>query len=1027
LGNKRLKIASFFLKTKCFSVLIILLTPILIFSQTKNTYFQQEVNYNITVQLNDKTHELSGFETIEYTNNSKQSLNFIYFHLWPNAYKNHKTALGQQQLEDHNTLLYYAPENLRGYIDSLDFKSKENNLKWTLDSTNNDVCIVHLTEPLTPGETINITTPFHVKIPKGIFSRMGHIGESYQITQWFPKPAVFDKDGWHPMPYLDQGEFYSEFGTFDVFITLPKNYVVGATGDLINGENEIKWLNQKVKQTAGIEEFDYYDMEFPKSSDTLKTLHYHQKNIHDFAWFADKRYHILKGEIELPHSKRKITTWTMFTNNEAHLWKNSIEYLNDATYYYSLWNGDYPYNQITAVDGALSAGGGMEYPNVTVIGESYDAFTLETTIMHEVGHNWFYGILGSNERDYGWMDEGINSMNENRYIETKYPERGLMWSNKDSSSAYILEWFDLIQHKHKSSYYLSYLLNARRNKDQAINEHSAHHTSLNYGAIIYGKTALAFDYLKAYLGDELYDKCMQQYFNKWKFKHPNPKDLQTIFEVEVNKDLSWFFDDLIKTTKYIDYKISKAKTDKINPEKTILTIKNGGGINGPFSVSGIKSDSIIHTQWYSGFSKKETIMFKTGDYEKYKIDAQLDIPEISRKNNTLRSKGVFKSIEPLRLQWLGSIENPNKTQLFFTPIAGWNANDQGMIGMAFYNTTLPAKKLSYIVAPLYANTSKNINGYINTFYHIHPNNIFQEVKLGASASSFAYKRVRSSQNSSGREILEYYKITPSLKFSFKKKRERQFHSISLSFKNNNIMEEEQVWKRNIDGANSYNIKLQNFYINQAILKITNTHPINPFDISAEIQQANDFIKLNLTTNYHFAYRKKNTGFDIRLFGGKFLSNDNVDGRFNYQLDGNTDYLYEQIFLARTPTSATDGFLTQQFAVNDGGFKNRAIPQSESGFIIGNNWIGTINLKSNLITKHLSIYADYGMVSNNSSEKSNLAYNYGFALNIIPKIFEIYFPIKSSSKFNLLNYGEKIRFTLNLNTLNPFEKIRGIDL
>ncbi|MGB0883008.1 MAG: hypothetical protein ACPGSO_08630, partial [Vicingaceae bacterium] len=543
------------------------------------------------------------------------------------------------------------------------------------------------------------------------------------------------------------------------------------------------------------------------------------------------------------------------------------------------------------------------------------------------------------------------------------------------------------------------------------------------------KTALAFDYLKAYLGEETYDNCMKKYFNKWKFKHPSPNDLRKIFEEEVNADLSWFFDDLIHTTKPIDYKILKAKTDKKNSKNTVLSIKNKGKINGPFSVSGIKSDSIIHTEWYSGFPGKEQLNFKAGIYDKYKIDALFDTPEINRKNNTLKAKGLFKTIEPLRLQWLGSIENPDKTQLFFTPVAGWNANDQGMIGLALYNTTIPAKKFEYVLAPLYAPNSENINGYLSAFRHFYPTANFREISLGVNASSFANRRVNSIQNSNGFEVLAYYKIAPVLNFNFKKKRARQFHSINFSIKNNNIFEEEQIWTRQTDGTNRYKIELTNFYVNQFTFNINNTHPINPYNFTTEIQQAESFIKLNITTDYHFAYRKEKTGFDVRLFAGKFLHNKNpqINGRFNYQLNGNTDYLYEQIFLARTPTQATDGFLTQQFAITDGGFKNRVNANSETGFIYGNNWIGAINLSSNIITKHISVYADYGIVSNNNNEKSNLAYNYGIALNVVPKYFEIYFPIKSSSTFNLDSYREKVRFTLNLNLLNPFKKIREFEM
>jgi hypothetical protein len=996
-------------------------------------YFQQQVNFHIVVELDDEKHELVAFEKITYVNNSPKTLRYIYFHLWPNAYKKYNSSLGKQQLGDHNTNLYFAPDSILGYIDGLEFKVGDEKLHWDYTPYSEDICIVHLLDPLLPGDSVEITTPFNVKIPKGIFSRLGHIGQSYQITQWYPKPAVYDNNGWHQMPYLDMGEFYSEYGTFDVYITLPKNYVVGATGDLVNGEKELEWLNKKVHKTEiKITEGKLDDtsslkdgMEFPSSSDTTKTLHYHQEKVHDFAWFADKRYHVLKGEIELPHSKRKVTTWSMFTNNEAGLWKKSIEYLNDATYYYSLWNGDYPYNHVTAVDGALSAGGGMEYPNITVIGESYDDFGLETVIMHEVGHNWFYGILGSDERDHAWMDEGINSMNENRYIETKYPLRKLL-GDSVSSQKRIFKWFNLNEYKHKSQYDLGYLINARRNLDQPIEETSEKYTSLNYGGIVYGKSALVFDYLMAYLGEKLYDKCMQRYFREWKFKHPQPKDLRKIFEEETNKDLNWFFDEIIKTTHKIDYKIAGSKKDTSNPDNILLKIRNKGKIHGPFSISGVKNGEIISTQWYEPINNKTFVPFKKGDYDNYRIDAQLDIPEIKRKNNTLKTKGLLRTTEPLRLQLLGSIENPDKTQLFFTPIAGWNMNDKGMLGMAIYNTVFPAKKFEYVFAPMYAFNSENINGYANISYHIMPNSIFQNIKIGTSASSFSYLRFNTLQNSSGREILEYYKIAPSITFDFKKRNLRQHNSLFLSIENINIFEEKSIYSLNIDGKNVYDIVIEDYYVNQFTFGIKNTHPINPHYVKASIQQADDFIKLDLSANYRFAYKKAKTGLDIRFFIGRFLYNNFSDNRFSYQLSGNSDYLYEQIYLGR---NTTNSFLNQQFAVTDGGFKNLTTTRS------GDQWLYAINMKSNIFTKYISLYGDFGLVgfldhNANGDEVDGVTdatYNVGVSLNIIPNIFEIYFPVYMSSDLNQLNYGEKIRFTLNINTLNPFKMIRNIEL
>ena len=140
---------------------------------------------------------------------------------------------------------------------------------------------------------------------------------------------------------------------------------------------------------------------------------------------------------------------------------------------------------------------------------------------------------------------------------------------------------------------------------------------------------------------------MKKYFETWKFKHPQPKDIRKVFEDETGKNLSWFFDDLIKTTKKIDYKITKAKKDTTNPNKIFLQIKNKGKINGPFSISGLKDGKIITTQWFEPFTKKEFVSFNKGDFDKYKIDANFDIPEINRKNNTLKTKGIFKTLEQI--------------------------------------------------------------------------------------------------------------------------------------------------------------------------------------------------------------------------------------------------------------------------------------------------------------------------------------------------------------------------------------------
>ncbi|HEX8357724.1 MAG TPA: M1 family peptidase, partial [Segetibacter sp.] len=262
----------------------LLLFSVNLFAQ--NNYWQQEVNFTINVSLNDKEHTLDAFEKIEYVNHSPDTLTFIWFHLWPNAYKTDRTAFSEQLVKSGRTDFYFSKPLQKGYINQLGFTVDGNIATIMPDSAHIDIIKVLLPKPLLPGAKIILTTPFKVKLPD-IFSRSGHAGNDYQVTQWFPKPAVYDHKGWHPMPYLDQGEFYSEFGKFDVEITLPSAYTVAATGVLQSAET-LKELKENGKHTI---------------NGPLKTWHYKQDSIHDFAWFASKDFSVTHDTVVLASAK----------------------------------------------------------------------------------------------------------------------------------------------------------------------------------------------------------------------------------------------------------------------------------------------------------------------------------------------------------------------------------------------------------------------------------------------------------------------------------------------------------------------------------------------------------------------------------------------------------------------------------------------------------------------------------------------------------------------------------------------------
>ncbi len=519
---------------KKFLFLILLLYCLLPLAKGQlKSYWQQQVNYKIDVLLNDTTHTLDGYVKMDYYNNSPDTLYFIWIHLWPNAYKNDRTAFSNQMLENGSTNFYFTDNDSRGYINRLNFSVNTLTAKTEDHLQHQDIIKLILPTPLAPKSNCKIETPFHVKLPYN-FSRGGHVGQSYQITQWYPKPAVYDKTGWHTMPYLDQGEFYSEFGNYEVQITLPKNYVVAATGQL-QDEEELNFL-QKGKifysnQANKIKSKTAKEAKITSANET-KTIHYVQNNVHDFAWFADKSFLIQSDTLQLPSGKIINVYAYYFTKNILD-WANSISFIKQAIITKCKWIGEYPYNTATIVDNAANTQGGMEYPTITLLTSGGSQAGLQRVINHEVGHNWFYGILATNERDFVWMDEGMNTFYDKRYASIYYNAKdGSMFVPKQ-------KWLKNRFPDYPQKIILQTQINI--NKDQPINTASEKFSQLNYDVVAYEKAGDWMQLLENELGKPLFDSCIKAYYNQWAFKHPYPEDFKKIFEETSGKNLDSIF------------------------------------------------------------------------------------------------------------------------------------------------------------------------------------------------------------------------------------------------------------------------------------------------------------------------------------------------------------------------------------------------------------------------------------------------------------------------------------------------------
>ena len=989
--------------------ILVFLLPVLLDGQ--QAYWQQEVNYKIAVKLDDNQHTLKGKIEFEYINNSPDTLREIYMHLWPNAYKHRSTAYAQEQANNGKVDFHLSSKQERGYIDRLSFKIDDRSVKMEYDAANPDIALLKLRSPLMPGRKCVIETPFHVKIPH-TFSRFGHVKQDYQICQWYPKPAVYDFKGWHPMTYRDQGEFYAEFGSFEVYIDIPADYVVGATG-ILQDEEEVEWMHSLSEETkAFIKDGKRFSDEFANRKGR-KILKYTQDNIHDFAWFASKDYRVHSSTAKL-ESGKEVRTWALFYEKDIDSWQHVSGYVNDALFYFSKWLGDYPYEHCTAVQGPLLAGGGMEYPMITIIGDNIlDHKVLDEIIAHEVGHNWFQGILGSNERDYPWMDEGLNSFYEARYMKKKYGSDMALPSK-------INRWAGL----HMGLRELSYQLTVNQHKDQPIGLHSHDFTSSNYGIMVYMGTPLMLNGLEAYLGLEDFDKLMQGYYEKWKFKHPYPKDLKSSFE-EGSKDVSFFFDEIIPTNDKIDYKFVKKEK---NNEKiggipyARLKVKNKGFVASPFTISGIKGDSAINTTWYNGFNGEMEVLFKDGDYDYYKIDVNNDFPDINKKNNTLRSKGFFPTLLPLKLKPFISFEDPNYTEVLFSPLALWNAHDGNMLGVGIYNGFLFEKIVEYGFSPMYGLKSKNMvgSGRLGVNFKALSSLSIRKVSMDFSATRFSY------DNHDVLGALSYSRLVSKTRFLFRKKKEEPNIERSLNVRTGlffqnyakkyiTYYDKEEIWEE----------KTRQYNLVDALYRVDNNGGLSPSVTDIRLEAGERLIKADFTYNTKVNFTKK-SNMHLRFFAGAFLYNKNTsDVDYRYRMSayqGKHDYWHDDLYLGR---SINTGIWSQQAYTNGGNFKTLT-PVGQTS-----NWLTAINLDFSLPWKlPIRLFADIGTYHNAGYDVPGYTdwVMYDLGLCFKTGLLNIYLPlvvspdIKRALDLNTTKYVQRISFFVDLNFFKP-QKLR----
>ncbi len=902
---------------KIVSLSLLFLSVIYCGKATAQSYFQQEVNFEIKVTLDDQNHVLRGNEVFEYINHSPDTLDFLYVHLWPNAYSNNETALAKQLFQLYGKGKLFNDPKLTGLIDSLDFRANSQKIHWHFLKGQEDVCQVHLNEPIKPGDTTYISTSFRVQVPQGEISRLGFSGKSYQISQWYPKPAVYDQDGWHPMSYLDQGEFYSEFGNYDVSITLPESYTVAATGELKTSD-ELQRLERIANDTIPLDTLEEEKISDLTSSIKLKKLQYTSQNMHDFAWFADPEFHLETETILLPQSGRKVTIYALFSDNRAEYWKNALSYASEALLAFSRWIGDYPYSSFTVVQTKLKSGLGMEYPSLAVIGETNDAYSLDEVITHEICHNWFYSSLASNERLHPYLDESLTSAYTARHMLEKYPNIKL-WEiyikNEKLAKFLNLDQQHVLQ---AEEYY--WLSLARNNLEQPINLTATELNAINYSLIVYYKGARGINYLRAYLGDSVFDSAMNEYYRRWKFKHPQPSDFRLAIESYTGKDLGWFFKDFLGTTKRLDYKLERLEGQK-------LLIKNKGELASPLVIAGMKDDSVYFEKWIDGFDGQRWIQLPSGNYTEVKIDPNHVMPEIFRKNNNIRNHGVFRTADPIQPQLYFSVEDQEKNNLMYFPSFSWTREDGAMIGMALYNGFVIPKPLKYFIMPFYGFKHSNLAGFARLSYTVTPfHKLVRKATFSLEGTQFG---APGNQN--------YQTLKTGVELFFRSDQQEPFVQ---SIYGNYIQASDlfQLYRGEKAEQNSF-VQIGYHFKKQSI--------VNPFTLRSAIEYTQVYQKITAELNFRLSYYGESRGLDFRFYSGAMLGKTSMASLYGLAPAGRSGcelYLYQGFYPDRFSVFPST-FWSRQMTLNEGGVVS---PVNKSlGY---SDWLFSLTLTSSLPRK-----------------------------------------------------------------------------
>jgi hypothetical protein len=614
----------------------------------------RNASYEIDAALDHAARRLSGRETIRWRNISANAATELQFHLYWNAWRNEESTWLRERL------LAGAPRPRRadawGSIDVTGLRVRGVDLTPQMrfiapddgNASDRTVMAAPLPIPVNPNETVDIEVEWTAKVPRP-FARTGYAGDYYFVAQWFPKLGVLEDTGWNTHQFHAATEFYADYGVYDVRLTVPRGFVVGATG-------------RQVEQTD--------------ADDGRTRHHYRAEDVHDFAWTTSPDF--VEARQTFTHAALpKVEMRLLQQPEHAGQAQRHFDAAAAALRFYGEWFGPYPYDHLTIIDPAFqSSSGGMEYPTLITAGTRWlapaRASQPERVTIHEAGHQFWYGVVGTNEVEHAWMDEGLNTFSTIRAA-----------SEARIADALTLRFFGGFIPWTIDGITLSRVDNALRYGYGEHAEADAPATATfrywpgTHSAISYGKTALWLQTLERHLGWPTLQRAMSTYFDRFAFRHPRPADFFTVVNEAAGRDLTWFFNEAYGGSNVFDYGVqsftstrARLKPDAASEDgyRTVVVVQRLGEAIFPVEVVTTFRDGQRASESWDGRDRRAVFTYeRAAEGLSVEVDPErvllLDV-NVTNNSATLAPRAREASLK-WSLTWLVWLQELLLTYAFF--------------------------------------------------------------------------------------------------------------------------------------------------------------------------------------------------------------------------------------------------------------------------------------------------------------------------------------------------------------------------